>query len=156
MGGGGSKGSISMRPRYAPRPRACVSAALFRNDSVLLVRRANPVAHGLWSLPGGRIEPGETARAAAEREVWEETGLSASLVGLVDVHDVVVRAQDGRVASHYVISVFFGRSGAGEPRGGGDAAAAEFVSLDELERRPLTPGAARIVHAAYARLLAAL
>ena len=130
--------------------------ALFRNESVLLVRRANAVAHGLWSLPGGRIEPGETARAAAEREVWEETGLSAALVGLVDVHDVVVRAQDGRIASHYVIAVFFGRSGAGEPRGGGDAAAAEFVPLDELERRPLTPGATRIIHAAYARLLAAL
>jgi 8-oxo-dGTP diphosphatase len=155
MGGGGSKGSLSMRPRYAPRPRACVSAALFRNDRVLLVRRAKAVAHGLWSLPGGRIEPGETARAAAEREVREETGLAAALVGLVDVHDVIVRAQDGRVASHYLIAVFFGRSPAGEPRGAGDAAAAEFVALDELEARPLTPGAARIVHTAYAQLLAA-
>lgn len=142
-----------MRPRYAPRPRACVSAALFRDRSVLLVQRGKAVAQGLWSLPGGRIEPGETARAAAEREVHEETGLVASLTGVVDIHDVIARADGGRLLSHYVIGVFFGRTGAGEPRAGGDASCVRFVPLDELERLPLTERAVRIIGMAHARLL---
>jgi 8-oxo-dGTP diphosphatase len=141
-----------MRPRYVPRPRACVSAALFRGRSVLLVRRGKAVAQGLWSLPGGRIEPGETARAAAEREVREETGLAAALLGVIEVHDVIARDEDGRLLTHYVIAVLYGRA-SGEPRAGSDAASARFVPLDELESLPLTGSAARIIGMAYARFL---
>ena len=139
-----------MRPRYAPRPRACVSAALFRDRSVLLVRRGKAVARGLWSLPGGRIEPGETARAAAEREVREETGLATSLLDIVEVHDVIARAEGGRLLSHYVIAVFYGRA-SGEPRAGGDAASARFVPIDELEHLSLTESAVRIIRMAHGR-----
>lgn len=155
MGAGGSKGSVRMRPRYAPRPQACASAAVFRDNSVLLVRRAKATAHGLWSLPGGRIEPGETARAAAEREVREETGLAAALIGIADIHDVIARAGNGRLVAHYLIAVFFGEAGAGEPRAGGDAAAVRFVPLDDLASIPLTTCAERIIRAAHSSLLAA-
>jgi ADP-ribose pyrophosphatase YjhB (NUDIX family) len=153
MGGAASKSSVSMRPRYAPRPRACASAALFREGRVLLVQRAKATGRGLWSLPGGRIEPGETARAAVEREVREETGVAATILGVADVHDVVVRREDGRPIAHYVIAVFFGDAGPGEVRAGGDAAAALFVPLAELESRALTQSAAHIIRAAHSRFL---
>lgn len=153
MGGVGSEGSVAMRPRYAPRPRACASAALFRGSTVLLVQRAEPVARGLWSLPGGRIEPGETAHAAAEREVREETGLAAALTGLVEVHDVFARTPDGRLFAHYVIAVFFGEASSGQPRAGGDAGSACFVPLDDLGDLPMTESALRIIRMARASLL---
>jgi 8-oxo-dGTP diphosphatase len=58
---------LSSRERAWPRCGA--SAAIFRNDEVLLIERAKGALKGRWSLPGGHVEPGETAKAAALREV---------------------------------------------------------------------------------------
>ena len=79
-------------------PRCGASAAIFREGAVLLIERAKGALKGRWSLPGGHIEPGETAQAAAVREVREETGVEADIQGLVDIHDVILRA-DGRHAA---------------------------------------------------------
>jgi len=125
---------------------------------VLLVRRGKGALKGLWSLPGGHIEPGETARAAAVREVREETGVEAELASLVDVHDVIVRGGDGGLVAHYLISVFCGRWLAGEPVPGGDELAARFVPLEDIDdpgRYRLTDGATEFIHRALARLQAA-
>ena len=65
----------------------CVGIVCFRGNDVLLIRRAKPPKRGQWSIPGGRIEFGETASAAALRELKEETGINAKLVGLIDVVD---------------------------------------------------------------------
>jgi ADP-ribose pyrophosphatase YjhB (NUDIX family) len=90
----------------------------------------------LWSLPGGHIEPGETASAAAVREVREETGVEAELAGLVDVHDVILRRDDGALLAHYLIAVYCGRWLAGEPMPGGDEIAARFAP-GRSGRRPV-------------------
>lgn len=132
-------------------PRAAASAAVFRGDSVLLVQRARGAAQGLWSLPGGKIEPGETAAAAAAREVLEETSIQARLIGLLDIHDVISRAGDGSLTAHYVLAVYFGAAGAGEPVGGSDAASARFVALDELDAYTLTASAARLIREGFRR-----
>jgi 8-oxo-dGTP diphosphatase len=122
---------------------------------VLLVQRGKGVLRGLWSLPGGHIEPGETARAAAVREVREEASVEAELVGLVDVHDVIHHGADGALVAHYLIAVFCGRWLAGEPRPGGDEIAARFVPLSDIEdtaRYRLTDGAAALIRRAHAQL----
>ena len=94
---------LSSRERAWPRCGA--SAAIFRDDAVLLIERAKGALKGRWSLPGGHIEPGETAKAAAVREVREETGVEADICGLVDIHDVILRGPDDGLVAHYLITV---------------------------------------------------
>ena len=60
------------------------SIAVFKGDTVLLVQRARAPFRGLWSLPGGSIEPGESAREAAFRELKEEAGITAEIEGVVE------------------------------------------------------------------------
>lgn len=131
-------------------PRVAASIAVFRDGHVLLVERGKGPRRGVWSLPGGHIEPGETARAAALRELGEETGVSADLVGLVDVHDVILRRDDGALAAHYLLSVFCGRWTAGEPVAATDVVAARFVPVGDIGRLTLTPGAAELIARAHA------
>src|SRR5262245_44654488 len=133
-------------------PRCAASAAIFRGESVLLVERGSGALKGLWSLPGGHIEPGERAVVAATREVLEETHIEAELAGLLDIHEVVLRDASNRLLAHYLIAVYFGRWIAGEPVAGGDAAAARFLALGELAHYPLTEGAAPLILRAWKRL----
>jgi 8-oxo-dGTP diphosphatase len=139
-----------------PWPRCGASAAVFRGREVLLVERGKGALAGLWSLPGGHIEPGETARAAALREVAEETGVQAAIGGLVDVHDVLRHAEsDGRLVAHYLLVVFWGRWVAGAPFAGGDAAKARFVALEDIGALRTTDGAPDIIRRAWTMLQAA-
>lgn len=137
-----------------PWPRAGASAALFRGDAVLLVERGGGVNAGLWSLPGGSIEPGETAEDAARREVHEETGLAAHIVGLAGVYDIIDRDADGTVLLHYVLATYFGHAGDGLAVAGGDARDARIIDLDAIADLPMTRGTHFVIEAAR-RLLAA-
>ena len=130
-------------------PRCGASAAIFRGDSVLLVERGKGALKGQWSLPGGHIEPGERARAAALREVREETGVEAEITGLVDIHEVLLAGAGGELTAHYLIAVFYGRWIAGEPVAGSDAAAARFVPVGEIEAYRLTQGASGLIQHAW-------
>jgi len=133
-------------------PRCGTSAAIFRGREVLLVERGKGELQGFWSLPGGHIEPGEPARAAALREVREETGVTAELAGLVDIHEVMRRDAAGGLLAHYVIIVWYGRWVDGEPVAGSDAATARFVPLDAIDTLPLTEAAPDFVRRAWALL----
>lgn len=141
----------SSEQRNGGWPRCGASAAIFRGDQVLLVERGKGAMRGLWSLPGGHVEPGETAEAAAKREVAEETGVVAGILGLVDVHDVILDGADGSLAAHYMIAVYFGRHVAGEPIAAGDAARARYFALSELQHLSLTPRAAELIDRAAMR-----
>ncbi len=127
--------------RRSDWPRAAASAAIFRDDAVLLVERGKGAARGTWSLPGGHIEPGERAAEAARREVLEETGIEATIRGLVDVRDVIYRGGDGRLSVHYVLAVYYGfTADAAAPVAQSDAASARFVAFTDLDAMTLTPG----------------
>jgi 8-oxo-dGTP diphosphatase len=93
-------------------PQLAVSAAIFRDGKILLVRRARSPAKGFYSLPGGRVEFGETLHAALHREVDEETALKIEIVGLAGWREVVPGTTDG---GHYLIMSFAARWAAGEP-----------------------------------------
>ena len=111
------------------RPIPAVGVVCLRGDSVLLIRRGTPPREGEWSLPGGRIEPGERAMDAALRELREEPGVEAAITGLIDVVDGLF-PEAGR---HYVRLDYAARWLSGEPVAGDDAAEARFVGLDEIE-----------------------
>lgn len=129
----------------SPWPRAGASIAVIRGADVLLIQRGKPPMAGIWSLPGGRIEPGEAAAAAALRELAEETSVEAEITGLIGVHDAIARTDDGRLVAHYLLAVYAARWLAGEPRAGDDALAAEFVPVDRLAGRTMTARAAEFV-----------
>ncbi len=110
-------------------PVPAVGVVCLRGDEVLLIRRGTPPRAGEWSLPGGRIEPGERAVDAALRELREETGVEAEITGLIDVVDGVF-PEAGR---HYVLIDYAARWLSGEPVAGDDAVEARFVALDQVE-----------------------
>ena len=131
-------------------PRCAASAVILHGTDVLLMQRSKGAFIGLWSLPGGHIETGETARDAALREVREETLVDAEILGLIDVHDVVARATDGHVLSHYLLAVFHGRWLAGEPAAASDSRASRFFPLHVIDTLPMTEGAQTFIRRAIA------
>jgi len=129
---------------YPPRPILAASIAVFRDNRVLLARRANAPLKGLYSLPGGVVEIGETMREAALRELMEEVAIVARIVAFNDHIESIVRGEDG-VRSHYVIASFVARWVSGEPRASAEADAVAWVGLEEIAHLPTTPGLREIV-----------
>lgn len=123
------------------RPELCVGAVAIESDRLLLVRRGHGPAAGEWSVPGGRVEAGETIAEAVVREVAEETGLEAvcdSMLGWVervgdDHHSVIL---DFRVTILDPV----------DPVAGDDAAEAAWVSLDDVAELALVDGLAEFLH----------
>jgi 8-oxo-dGTP diphosphatase len=146
--------SSSETDAKGPWPRVGASAVLFRGDAVLLVERGTNPSEGLWSLPGGSIEAGETAEEAARREVREECGLDAEIVGLAGVYDIIDRDEDGDVLLHFVIATYYGRAGEGAPVAASDVRDARLVELDQLGELAITRGTQHIIAEARRLLLA--
>lgn len=109
------------------------SACVWRGDEVLLAQRGKALGYGLWSLPGGRCELGETALLAAHRELLEETGIHATLTDHVGDYDI----EAGGV--RYVISCFCGSFLQGEAAAGSDAMAVQWVAFEQISTFALTP-----------------
>lgn len=124
-------------------PTLAASAAVFRGGKVLIARRVKPP--GLWSLPGGRIEKGERAEKAAEREVYEETGVECETVGLAGQRQVILRDQSGAIRGKFLIISFAARWVGGEARPGPEASAVEWVEPEKLSAYELTEGLLPIV-----------
>lgn len=121
-----------MNEPLVQRPVATVGVVCLRGEAVLLVKRGNPPRQGQWSLPGGRLEWGETLTEGALRELFEETAVRAEILGLVDVVDGVMASRTtGEVVRHYIMIDFACRWLSGEPVAGDDAADARFFPLAE-------------------------
>jgi len=125
------------------RPEVCVGAVAVADDRILLVRRGHGPAAGAWSVPGGRVEGGETLAEAVVRELAEETGMEAvcdDLIGWVE------RIGDDH---HYVIFDFFVTvldDPDTAPTAGADAAEAAWVPLEEMAQLRLADGLAEFLH----------
>lgn len=137
---------------YPQRPYLAVSAAIFRNGQVLVVRRARRPALNLYTLPGGVVEAGESLADAVAREVREETGLEIEPVGLAGHREVIARDVEGRVERHFVIMSFAARWRAGEPVLNDELDDARWLDPPELAAYRTTDGLAEIVAAAAALL----
>ena len=105
------------------RPRVSVGIVVWRGDEVLLIKRGRAPYKAMWSIPGGSVELGERLQAAALRELSEETGVHAEIVGLIDVFESIT--DEG----HYVMIDYAARWTHGEPVAGDDAAQAQFTSM---------------------------
>lgn len=114
-----------------PAPIPAVGIICFRGDDVLLIKRGKPPKIGEWSIPGGRIEDGESQEAAALRELLEETQIHGKILGKVAEID----ADFG--THHYTLHDYLAIYESGEPRAGDDAAHAEFISPERLSSLPM-------------------
>jgi 8-oxo-dGTP diphosphatase len=125
-----------------------VSVCIFRDREVLMVRRGKAPGIGRWAPVGGGIEPGETAEAAAAREVTEETAVTMRLVGRVGVREIVPDPEARSPWALIRLEVFAAVWIAGEPIAGSDAAEARFVAVDAIGSFELMPGVAPWIEAA--------
>jgi len=137
---------------YPARPYLAASAAIVRDGKILVVRRARPPAHGLFTLPGGVVEVGETLAQAVMREVSEETGMTIEPVALAGFRETIVRDAQTRVERHFVILCFAARWRGGEPVLNDELSEARWIDPAELANLSTTPGLAEIVAAAFDRL----
>lgn len=135
-------------------PRVGVGAVVFRNGEVLLVRRARPPRAGEWAIPGGKVRPGETLQAAAEREIREETGIRIRAGEPVHAFDLIERDADGALRWHYVIVDLMGEYLDGEPRAADDAGAAGWFGAEALQRLSLNPDTRQLLATWYPALAA--
>jgi 8-oxo-dGTP diphosphatase len=141
-----------MNDRLFPaRPVLAVSAALFRQGRVLIVRRARAPLIGHFSLPGGGVEIGETLAAALARELLEEVGVEAEIVGF-NRHVEAIAYEGERVRTHFVIASFVARWISGEPRLSDEVDVVDWIDPAGPLPSPTTPelgevlaSAARIV-----------
>jgi 8-oxo-dGTP diphosphatase len=140
--------SIAMT-EVPPRPQLAVSASIFRDGKILLVRRARTPALGIYTLPGGRVEFGETLHEALAREIDEETGLAVDIIGLAGWREVLPAARGGSGrGGHFVIMSFAARWRAGEIRLNDELDDFQWRAPDALGGLALTDGLREIVAAA--------
>ena len=134
-------------PEASPpqRPQLAVSAVIFRDGKVLLLKRAKSPGHGFWSLPGGRVEFGESLHTALAREVDEETGLKIDIVALAGWREVLPGAGGG---GHYLIMSFAARWVAREPVLNDEHDDFRWIAPDRLGDLKVTGGLQEVIDAA--------
>jgi 8-oxo-dGTP diphosphatase len=131
-------------------PQLAVSAAIFRDDKILLVRRARSPGKGFYSLPGGRVEFGESLHTALHREVDEETGLKIEIVGLAGWREVLPVSGGG----HYLIMSFAARWTAREPHLNDELDDFRWLAPNALGDLKATDGLQEVIRAAWSLIQA--
>ena len=135
----------AVSPIQPSHPQLAVSAAIFRDDKILLVRRARSPAKGFYSFPGGRVEFGETLHEALHREVGEETSLKIEIIGLAGWREVVPGTSGG---GHYLIMSFAARWASGEPVLNDELDDFKWLEPDGLGDLKVTGGLQEVIRAA--------
>jgi 8-oxo-dGTP diphosphatase len=122
---------------YPLVPRVGVGAIVIHEGKVLLVKRGIEPSRGLWAIPGGKLNIGETLQECAAREIMEETGIAIKVGACIYVFDFFERDDQGKIKFHYVIIDFAANYICGEPKGADDADDARWLAPEELSSLPV-------------------
>lgn len=136
-----------MVPTISPsvqHPVLAVCVAIWQDDKILLVRRANAPNKGLWALPGGKVDAGETIVEAAIRELSEETNLKVIPKNIFFIREII---EDG---FHYVLNCINAENPVGELAAGDDAAEAKWIRVTDIQFEKTVPGLSDILE--YSRV----
>lgn len=131
------------------RPVLGVGAVIFKDDCVLLVKRKFPPAQNTWAIPGGKVRFGETLQQAAEREIFEETGVLIKAGEAIYVFELIEESDGGDPHSHYVIIDLDGHYVQGEPLAADDALETRWVSRNDLKDLPVNDSTRRLLIEKY-------
>jgi 8-oxo-dGTP diphosphatase len=134
---------------YPSRPVLAASVAVLREGRILLAMRGKPPSEGLFSLPGGKVEIGETLGEAALRELREEVGVEAKLIGLIAPVEFIERDEKGHIRHHVVIAAHAARWVSGEPQTGPEAKEIRWVTERDIADLPMTAGLTGILEQAF-------
>jgi len=124
----------------------CVGVVCIRGDEVLLIQRGTAPRKGEWSIPGGRIEDGETEAEACLRELSEETSVSAELLTKITALDADFEG------FHYRLHDYLARWTSGEPQAGDDADLARFVPLSEIATLGMWAETVRVIQEGHEKM----
>jgi len=141
---------VARADEYPKQPVVGVGGVVIADGRALLIRRGAEPLRGQWSIPGGRLELGESIADGVRREMLEETGLEVRVLDLIEVFERVFCDDDGRLRYHYVVLDYLCEALAGTPRPGGDVTDVAFATEDELARFELTPTATRVLLKGFA------
>jgi len=132
----------------SPAPVLAVAAVIWNaHGKVLLIRRTKEPRKGQWSLPGGKVEFGETLKEAVMREVLEETGLTVKLAGVAGIAETICDASVGAANAHFVMIDYSATVVSGEAMAQSDAADATWFTRAEIDALPLWSETRRIIAA---------
>ena len=134
-----------MQRQYPSQPLIGVGAIIIHQSKILIVKRANEPAKGLWSVPGGVVELGEHLYEAIKREVKEETGLEVDIERLVDAVDNIVLDEAGRIQYHYVLLDYLCRLRGGVLEAADDVQEIQWVPLKALQSLSITSSLNRVI-----------
>lgn len=124
----------------------CVGVVCIRGDEVLLIQRGTAPRKGEWSIPGGRIEAGETEAQACLRELSEETSVTAELLTKITVLDADFEGY------HYRLHDYLARWTSGKPTAGDDADKAQFVPLSDIDTLGMWPETVRVIREGHEKM----
>lgn len=126
-------------------PKLAALAVVLHQKRVLLVRRKKEPDAGLWGFPGGQVEPGETALAAATRELAEETGVTATPLHYLTNVDVIARGKDGALDYHFLLAAVLCRYRNGTPQPADDVSDARWIEFGRISNFETSAGVTEIV-----------
>ena len=127
-------------------PIVAVGAVVIHDNKILLIKRGKPPSHSRWAIPGGKVKPGETLQAAAEREISEETGLIVKATTPIYTFDLI-QYQGNTLEFHYVIVDLLADYVAGEIIAGGDALDAAWIAQSDFPHLDIDPNTETFLHA---------
>ncbi len=136
---------MTAKPTPSSPPVLGVSLAVFRQGLVLVATRTKPPFEGAFSLPGGHVEAGETLQEAALRELYEEVGVTARIIGFNQHVETIRWENANQLCRHFVIASFVGAWVSGDGRLSPEVGEILWVAPHDLSRLPTTPGLAAIV-----------
>jgi len=136
---------------YPAMPRLGVGVVVFDREKVLLIKRNQEPALGLWTVPGGLVELGETLETAANREVAEECGIIVKLMDYIDYFEFIELNDADRIKYHYVVIEFFALYAGGQLQVASDAGQARWFLRDEVSSITTTEKTIALLKKAFAR-----
>jgi len=145
----GRTGALKDSRRYPRRPIVGVGALIFRRGRILMAQRGKEPLKGVWSLPGGALEVGESLDAGVRREVMEETGLEVTPVKVFEVFERILRDARGAAEYHYVLIDYLCRVTGGTLRAGDDVSRVEWVLRRDLADLQITAGTLAVIERAF-------
>ena len=124
---------------YPQHPRVSVHALILNEGRILLIKRATEPSKGKWSIPGGRVELGETIHQAVKREVLEECSIEIEIERIFDVGEIILRDEEDRISYHFVLIYFLAKYKGGEVKAQSDAEDTSWFTTEELAESDMHP-----------------